>query len=54
MRVDLEDWEDRKNGTRESKTIPLVMSCFAMQFEVESMNEFNMKVSRRFKIQLSP
>ena len=46
MKVDLEEWEDRKNGTKESKTVPLVMSCFAMQFEVEQMNEFNMKVSR--------
>jgi hypothetical protein len=43
----LEDWEDRKNGVKKSKTLPLVMDCFAMQFEVESMTEFNMKVRKR-------
>lgn len=42
----LEDWEDRRTGAKKSKTLPLNMDCFAMQFEVQSMTEFNMKVRK--------
>ena len=44
LRDMLQDWDDRKNGVKKSKTVPLVMRSFALEFKVESLNSFKMKV----------
>lgn len=41
----LQDWEDRKNGTKKATSVPLITRCFALEFQMESLNRFRMRVS---------